>query len=190
MINEQKSAEENLSELMGWIRRASVDVTHPFRFLTLSTSGEDGRIHSRMLVLREVTAENTLIVYTDSRSAKVSHIASNSEAGILFWDPKRKVQLSLNVTIKEIKDEESLKRYRDKVNGKARESYTTIYAPGTPVDHPDEGRSFHEFEENNYFAVLACSIYRITALELGREKHLRFSCEKKSNAWKCCWVVP
>ncbi|MCH8557186.1 MAG: pyridoxamine 5'-phosphate oxidase family protein [Balneolia bacterium] len=190
MLNEKKSEDENWQEIIGWIRRGSVDVSHPFRYLTLSTSDEAARIQSRMLVLREVTENNKLILYTDSRSAKISQIQNNAEAGVLFWDPKRKVQLSLSVTVKQIDDKDSLKRYRDKVNGKARESYTTKCAPGTPVDHPDEAGSFHEFEETNFFTVLECDIHRITALQLGREKHLRLNCERKADSWECSWVVP
>ncbi len=190
MLDVQKSPDENLLEVQGWIRRGSVDASHPFRYLTLSTTDENRATHSRMLVLREVTDENGLILFTDSRSAKISHIRTNDSAGLLFWDSKRRVQLSLSVKVHELENEQRLKRYESRVKGKAQESYTTVHAPGAAVSHPDDAAKFHHFDEKNFFTVLQCDVLNLTALQLGRERHLRLFCENNPDGWECSWVVP
>lgn len=143
-----------------------------------------------MLVLRKVTEKNGLLLFTDVRSAKISHIRTNDKAALLFWDPKRKVQLSVSVKIRQLDDQERIKRYESGVKGKARESYTTVHAPGTAISHPDDAAKFHDFDEENFFTVLQCDVLNLTALQLGRDRHLRLFCENNPDGWECSWVVP
>lgn len=178
-----------MDEIFGWLRRAAADVRSPFRQPVLSTVDANLLPHSRILVLREVSTEGYLIFFTDARTPKVEALRQNPRASLLFWDPRKQVQISMQANGIILEDDARLAGYRARVKGRAQQSYTTSLPPGTAVDAPEAARSCTDFETTNYFTVLEFRPVSLTVLELGPE-HLRFKAVKTADGWQANWVVP
>lgn len=190
MIDAARDLHQNLTELFGYLRRATADARSPFRQPVLTTVDAGGAPHSRMLVLREIDAQQHLIFFTDARTPKVAQLRQNPAAALLFWDPRKRVQLSMQVEVHLVEDEARLVRYRDRVKGRAQQSYTTVLTPGTPVQKPEDADACTDFETGNHFMALECRPVSLTVLQLSGERHLRFVAEKREDVWDASWVVP
>ncbi|WP_164682541.1 pyridoxamine 5'-phosphate oxidase family protein [Cyclonatronum proteinivorum] len=190
MIEVRRSLDQNLSELFGYLKRATADTRSPFRQPVLTTVDDNGTPHSRMLVLREINAPQHLIFFTDARTPKVAQLRQNRMASLLFWDPRKRVQLSMQVAVHMVEDDARLASYRDRVRGRAQQSYTTVLPPGTQVQKPEDAETWTDFESDNHFMVLECRPVSLTVLQLSGERHLRFVAEKKGDVWDASWVVP
>lgn len=189
MIDHRKELQQNLDEVFGWLRRATADVRSPFRQPVLTTVGAEGVPESRILVLREITPGGHLVFFTDGRTPKTEALRQNPRAALLFWDPRKQVQLSMQAHGIILEDKARLAGYRARVKGRAQQSYTTSLPPGTAVDAPEAARSCTDFETTNYFTVLEFRPVSLTVLELGPE-HLRFKAVKTADGWQANWVVP
>ena len=81
---------------------------HPFRFFTLATQTQNGKINLRTVVLRDFDPEQmTFTIFTDARSKKVKELNENSHSQFLFYDSKRMIQLLILSKVKEIRHQES-----------------------------------------------------------------------------------
>ena len=78
------------------VGRGVQDRRSAFHTPVLATQGADGP-QARVLVLRAAdAAQRGLTFHTDTRSAKLPELASDSRVAVTFYDAARKVQLRLN----------------------------------------------------------------------------------------------
>ncbi len=78
------------------VGRGVQDRRSAFHTPVLATQGADGP-QARVLVLRALDAAlRSLTFHTDTRSAKLPELASDSRVAVTFYDAARKVQLRLN----------------------------------------------------------------------------------------------
>lgn len=160
---------------------------HPFKYVTLSTVNQQNAPRSRTVVLREISESLECIIFTDSRSVKISDVNSNENACILAYHPKKLMQLRLDGILTTIEDEVELKRLFQKVSENAIKDYTTTLPPGSMIDNPDHV-DYVSREENN-FRALKFTPYAVEYLRLKRPNHLRAIFKQEDN-WKGQWLVP
>lgn len=169
------------------LKRATFDKKHPFRYTVLSTQSD--HVRSRYVVLREIAHPFQFIIYTDNRSRKVKDLAKHNEAQLLFYHPKKQVQVILTGYTSLLQHEKFSNEAWSKVQGNAQRAYNTLKAPGTPINDPKDGHLWREAMDDEHFAVITIDPHQIEVLQLNRLEHIRASFQK-SDDWKGQWLVP
>ncbi len=122
---------------------ASEDKTHPWRTVALASSNLDGAASVRSVILREVDAANSqLVFYTDNRSAKCQQIIERPEGELLFWHPVLQWQLRAAVNYQLLTDGPRVERLWQKLSAiSAAGDYLSEKAPGTLLLSPEVAES-------------------------------------------------
>lgn len=168
--------------------RAGVDKKdHPFRYFTLGTVGLEPISRQRTVVLREVEGDFTLLFYTDVRSKKIIHLTENNKVGLLFFHPKKLLQVRMEGLAYILKDEETLKKYWGGIQPQSRKDYTTVAAPGTALEHPDK---LEYLNEENHFCIIKIVPHRMEYLKLKRPHHIRVQYSWEEDLWESEFLVP
>jgi hypothetical protein len=147
---------------------------------------------SRMVVLRSFSDDWMFEFYTDHRSSKVKDIEEHPFISALFWDPSKRVQVRIEANVSlHNQDELSATRWKD-VQGDAQKAYTSVAAPGTPVNNPEEAHEWPESFSSEHFAVAVCTAVKIKVLQIAGMEHLAFRCSKSeaTESWDKNWIAP
>ncbi len=178
---------ELFEDLKHELRGAMVQRKHPFKYITLTTVGNDNAPRSRTVVLREVDETLNCIIFTDARTVKVEQLKSNPNACILAYHPKKMLQLRLNGRLIPVNSDKEQKRLFHKVGANSLKDYTTLQTPGTEISNPDEVA--YVTRDENHFLPLRFEPDSIEYLRLKRPNHLR-ALYCKDNEWNGSWLVP
>jgi len=73
--------------------RSNADKKHPFRYCQLSTLSDYPE--TRMVVNRKIGQDLSVLIYTDARTPKVQHIQTNNKVSVLFYHPKKRLQVRI-----------------------------------------------------------------------------------------------
>lgn len=158
---------------------------HPFRYPVLA-SIENGKPQQRTIVLRDSTEDFHLVLFTDGRSDKMHQFDKNPEASLLFYNPKKLLQIKVQGQIKAISHKEVVDRYWQRVQGNSEKDFRTSDAPGTPIKNPD----LVAYAENeSHFCVLELVPEKIEYLQLKRPNHIRAVFLLDDN-WKGQFLTP
>ena len=84
------------SELKDELQRGIHKKGHPFRCGTLATVGLETLPRLRTVVLRKVSEDLKLHIYTYKRFKKLIHIKENNKVSMLFYHPKQMLQIKRN----------------------------------------------------------------------------------------------
>lgn len=187
LIKIEDSLSEVLRTVKHEIRRGSLDRNHPFRLVVLSTYG--AAIASRYVVLRMVDESFRLIIYTDSRSAKMEDIQQNAKVQLLFYHPQKQAQVNVSGNAVIASQDELTKHHWKKIVGNSERSYTTDKPPGSPIKNPQQGHIWDTSIADKYFATITITPTQIEILQLNQSKHLRVRFSE-SNDWSGIWLVP
>lgn len=160
---------------------------HPNKYVTLSTIDINGYPRSRTVVVREIHDNLDIIIFTDARSTKVDQLNNNPKACILAYNHKKLEQLRWDGELSVIQDEKEVKRLFQKVGQKSLKDYTTVSAPGSEINNPDEVEYLARKE--SYFMALRFKPERLEFLRLKRPNHLRARF-KRNDDWKGTWLTP
>ena len=175
------------SELKSELQKGIKKKGHPFRYGTLATIGLETVPRLRTVVLRQVSEDLTLSIYTDKRSKKLLHIKENNKVSMLFYDPKQMLQIKVEGLAYSITDETTLKKYWSGVKPNSRKDYTTENAPGSSISHPDQ---VEYLQEENHFCIIEIVPFRIEYLKLKRPNHIRVQYSKSELNWTSEFLVP
>lgn len=194
LIQTDDSPNQAFTKIHDQLKRAGVDKRHKFRFFTVATLKEsEGFIpQSRMVVLRSFNEDWTFEFYTDNRSSKVTEIKNNSVISALFWDPSKRIQVRIEADAEiHNQDEISAKRWKH-VQGDEQKAYTSVPAPGTPVDAPENAHEWPDTMDDKYFAVIRLVPKRIKILQISGMEHLALEFYGSSTAdeWSGGWITP
>ena len=75
---------------------AASEPAHPLRNVTLGTVGTDGAAQLRVLVLRDVVAQDArLVLHTDVRSPKWIELGADPRVSVLGYDPQARQQIRM-----------------------------------------------------------------------------------------------
>ena len=186
LFNSSDAPSQIWQNVLHELHRGALDPKHPFRFLTLATSGAQFP-QVRTVVLRQLSPAMEFLVYTDVRTAKVQDLLETPRVSLLFYHPKKQVQIRVKALatlhVANALAQEQWKR----VSEKRQSEYKSGLAPGTRIETPDLG--WEADPENAHFSVLKFSPLSIEVLQLAREGHLRMQFELASG-WNGTWLVP
>jgi pyridoxine/pyridoxamine 5'-phosphate oxidase len=189
MITQDLHLNEVLKLSISEIKRGSVDKNHPFKYVVLST--QDGvEVHSRYVVLRSIDEYDNVYFFTDERSHKTSEIRINPHVGLLFYHPRKRVQIRISGIAQLHHEDEVSNSFWDTVSGQQKLSYGSSLTPGHEIKEP--GEAFHWPDEitSENFCVIKVFISEIEVLQLNRDQHLRARFQRDGTAWKGNWLVP
>jgi len=166
--------------------RASRDRHHAWRTPVLATAGSDGAVNARTVVLRDVdVAHQTLRIYTDRRSSKVSELVKEPNALFVFWSARLNWQLRVRVNIAIRTDGAEVAALWQRIQQSAAGAdYLGPAAPGSP--RSDAHGTATNPDSAHYFALLSAQVQEMDWLELGRGGHRRARLQK--NTWQ--WLTP
>ena len=181
------------------IYRAAISRNDPMRTPVLATVAE-GHPHQRTIVLREVdTTANLLYFFSDLRAPKVTQLQQECLCNLIFWDPRKKVQIELRANGRVLHQTPPNKKFWDRINVGGRTSYATIHPPGTKITQnqpylPEYWKLDMNIQETTpayeHFAVLELEAYELDVLHLHQEGHQRCLFKKVGHNWEMDWLVP
>ncbi len=174
-------------ELYSEIKKGVSEKGHPFRFITMATVGNESIAHLRTVVLRQVSKELRLTIYTDNRSQKINHIKENNQVSLLLYHPEKLLQLKIEGIAKIVSDTEKLNTYWTNIPENNRKDYITNFSPGSTINNPDQ---VEYIQDENYFAMIEITPTKIEYLKLRRPHHIRIEFTKTNDTWKGTFLVP
>ncbi len=174
--------ESLLATIFNELLKGSSIIKHPYRYFCLS-SIEGKKPQQRMVVFRKIT-NNTISVYTDIRTPKVSQLLSNPNASVLLYDYKKMNQIQLTGTIEVEKEYDA--SVWSSISPKAKKDYTTSLAPGSAIDTPEKVL----YEDKINFCILKFSFNEIDYLDINRPYHTRAKFKLTNNEWLGSYVIP
>ena len=165
------------------IQRGVVDRKSPYRLPVLSTSVE-GNVSQRIVVARGFDEKNLqLIVFTDNASKKYQQLQINSKCALLFWDPRKKLQIQVNGKANFIKEKDM---YWNNLSDRQKKEYVINPIPGSKIE---SAQSYNYDSEETRFAVLSIQFDHIDMLQLSSDGHKRAGCIlrqcKREDFWMC-----
>jgi hypothetical protein len=150
---------------------AARDKAHSWRVVALATL--DAELPAlRNVVLREVdAAAQTLVFFTDARSAKASQTAAQPLASLLVWSAALGWQLRLQVRLDlQTSGLAVSSRWARLKLSPAAQDYLSPLPPGAPLGAP---AAPPPRDSRNHFAVLSARVLAIDWLELHASGHRR-----------------
>jgi pyridoxamine 5'-phosphate oxidase len=170
-----------IDNAMKHIQRGVVDRKSFFRHPVLaSTDGPN--IFQRIVVMREFDFEKkSIVIFTDSKSQKVGQILKYPECSLLFWDPRKKLQIS--VQSKSYVEIENL-HYLSKINDRQQKDFTVNPPPKSEIKAHDD----YEFGDQNRFTVINLAFKSMDVLQLSEQGHIRATHDFENNTQS--WVSP
>lgn len=174
-----------LEDLKNEVKFGYLKKKHPFRYPSLASIEEKFPIQ-RTVVLRDTTEDFELIIYTDERSNKISQFEINPKASLLFYHPKKLLQVKVQGKMNIIKSGKEYEDYWSRVQGKSQKDFTTKKPPGTPMDNPDQ---LEYKEDEHHFCLLKLVPEHMEFLQLKRPNHIRARFDK-SNNWEGQFLTP
>lgn len=162
--------------------------SHPFHFFTLATTGINEVPRLRTVVLRKVSKDMTLSIYTDKRSRKVTHIKEHNKVCLLFYHPDKLMQIKIDGVAFLEKDQEKLNKIWNKFDEPTRKDYITVKGPGTRIEHLEQ---IEYLDTSQNFAVMHIEPYKVEYLKLKRPNHIRVQYTfNERGTWDSYFLVP
>ncbi len=180
-------AETHFDELLLELHKGASEKDHPFHYFCLGTVGLDGLARLRTIALREITEDLQLFFFTDYRSKKIIHLKENNKVGLLFYHPKKFLQLRIEGLAKIHSNESYTKQYWNSVNAGNKKDYTTTEAPGSRLSDPQR---IDYLNDKHYFCIVEVTPFKIEYLKLEQPNHLRVRFSKKGELWHSEFLVP
>ena len=170
------------------LRKGALKKKHPFKNVVLTTIS-NVIPKARWVVIRKLTSEGNIYIYTDGRSDKVKELKNNSNCSLLFYNNRQGLQIQFNCTAILHQKNELSKKYWNGILGKSSENYTTLFPPGSPVNNIEDGHKIVKNINNNHFSIIEINPIKMVVLQLSREGHIRASFEKVESEWKGTFLV-
>ena len=137
LIFKTKMLNEIFKNTINEIKFGYLKRKHPNKYCYLSSISE-GKPVIRTVVLRDMTDDHNLVIFTDKRSSKVEQFAENPNAEILFYNHKKLWQIKVGGQMHLLDDDKRLKYYQQKIQGNSKKDYTTQQKPSSPLKNPDD----------------------------------------------------
>ena len=176
-----------LNDLTHELKFGYLKKKHPFRYFSLASFTEN-TVNQRTVVLREITDQKEILIYTDYRSKKVKEFSTKNKASALFYHPKKLLQIQVCGSMQIITSGKEHETHWNKMRGNSTKDFITQLAPGTPIKNPDNV----EYKENeHHFCLLKLKTDTIEYLELKRPNHIRARFKLNGNSkWEGQFLNP
>ena len=173
-----------IDDALKTIQRGTVDRKSPFKLPALSTS-TDNKVFQRIVVARRfIEHDQSLIIYTDYESQKYHHLKTNPSCSLLFWDPKKRLQVQVAGDAYFLDDKLN---YWDKLNENQKKDYVINPLPGTEISSSD---SYSYDSVEHRFEVISIHFKTLDVLELSPDGHRRAKSILNKNGRKDFWLAP
>ncbi|WP_224489282.1 pyridoxamine 5'-phosphate oxidase family protein [Robertkochia flava] len=170
------------------LQEGAKDAGHPFHFFTLATTGINQVPRLRTVVLRKVSKDLTLTIFTDKRSRKVTHIKEHNKVCVLFYHPEKLLQLKIDGVAYMESDQKKLQKIWDSMDAPKKKDYLTAKEPGTKISHLEQ---IEYLDTSQHFSVMHIEPYKIEYLKLKRPNHIRVQYSlTDGNKWESSFLVP
>lgn len=174
-------------ELRTELLRGVTEKDHPFRYCTMATVGLDRMARLRTVKVRNIDDKMVFSIYTDKRSKKIIHLKENNLVSMLFFHPRKMLQIKVEGMALIKKDPDVLKPLWKGIDTTAKKDYRTTMAPGSVVDSP---RQVEYLKEEDFFCLLEIHPFKIEYLKLKSPNHLRIRFSMRDDAWRGEFLVP
>lgn len=137
------------------------------RVIALATQSDDYP-KSRNVIIRDFQiSENRLRIYTHGLSAKVEELNKNPKCSLLWYHPKKKIQIQFYANAQIIDNEKILQSVFSNVSDHSKKDY---YGPKPGLDYL---KNKDEAHHKNHFCIIDFKISRYILLKLDPEEHLK-----------------
>ena len=160
---------------------------HPFRFFTLA-SFDRSFPGLRTVVLRDTSEEEWIEFYTDVRSPKVAQFRQTPEVTALFYNPKKRWQITLKGQVQQLEEADLIEKRWESLPDYARSDYSSNLPPGS-VLHSESSLEWKADGRSN-FAVFRIHIQGMESLQLLKTAHQRFRYSRREESWKLERLTP
>lgn len=176
-----------LNEIWRELEAGAGNNDHPYRTCSLATLAKSQSVRQRNVNLRELTGRQTLLFYTDARSAKIDQLTNSPFASVLFYNPDTNLQVTISGKVKIHTDDELWQEHKMKIEGRAVNDYNTKSPPGKKIKNPMDVRRTTDIN----FALLELIPDTIEYLKLRAEPNrLRALFEKDGENWEQTFLIP
>lgn len=153
--------------------------------VALATVSSERSPEVRTVVLRHADSESqSLEIYTDLKSDKITSLRANPIASVLYWEPETRLQLRATCTTTILTGAAVMDRW-DAVPDHSRFSYGVTPPPGQVIA---SSTGYVKDPQPEDFAVLSCAITHLDVVHLGKT-HRRAAYSRMSE-WQGNWLVP
>lgn len=170
----------SIEDIISDIKRSIVDSKHPYRRVVLSTMNQQHGVQSRTLILRALTLDNQLILYTDTRSPKVAEIQSDGRVSVLLYYHRRSTQIRINGNANILRKGPLVEYHKNNLQTYQYNDYNTIAAPG---DKMESDPSIIARDNKLNFSIIVIDIRELDHLKLDRSGHLRVAFSYNGANW-------
>lgn len=182
-----------LDQVPDWIAaqlvRASVDRKSALKWPVLVTGSNASGSSGRVVVLRRFDPQNHLaVIYTDRRSDKMKDLTEQSQAELVFFDPKQMLQVRLRGDAIIHFDGAKKDAAFDDLPARSQSDYSTVTAPGARLANPQPERELNL--SHDHFALIEIDAFKYDILSLEREGHRRAVIEFLGQDCHASWVTP
>lgn len=175
----------SLSQLV----RAGADPRSPFRWPVMCTSAAAGAPSGRVVVLRRFDpTSRDATIYTDQRSHKMRDLHANSRAELVFFDPKRMVQIRLAGSVSLIDTGPVWTEAFERIGEHSLGDYAAVPAPGEQISAAEPDLDPALAKAN--FSVIRVRANTLDYLSLGRDGHKRARLVWSDGCFQSTWVAP
>ncbi|MGC6512085.1 MAG: pyridoxamine 5'-phosphate oxidase family protein [Parvibaculales bacterium] len=183
-----------LETALSYLERAAADRKSALHTPVLATIGLDGTPRTRMVVLRRMDRESgRLIFHTDLRSGKVEELAKSPMASLLFYDPKKRIQISVTGTAAQLSPDQCVREWQN-LHAGSKTVYQIEPAPGDIVATPDQAVYMPRSNQDgrDHFTALTIQIETLEWLYLAAAGHrrARFHFENAMTTPVMNWLAP
>ena len=151
------------------------------RWIQLSTVTSNNEPRTRTVVFRGWRKENSMLIFTDSRSDKIEHLKNNSNAEVLWLFLRSKSQFRFKGKMKEL---DVNTKYWDSLSEKSKSTWFWQH-PGKEIDTNIKPYQLipTNLDKPKSFVVLEFEIYSVDLLKLITPIHKRYIWNK-INSWE------
>jgi pyridoxamine 5'-phosphate oxidase len=189
IIETGDSLDKVLYNAQNQLRRGAADPKHPYHQVSFSTVHQN-MTFQRTVILRKIDEHFNFWFYTDYRSKKVLHLKLNPYASLLFYNPRNRCQISIQVRVSIHHSDALAQEIFKKIPSISYRDYGMPLPPGTATDEANVQMPFSAEEAKKNFTLLIARPQHVEVLQLGRESHSRAIFKRESESWLMQWLLP
>jgi len=155
------------------------------RWIQIATINRNNEPSLRTVVFRGWLKDNSMLVYTDSRTEKVKDIKDNNNVEILWLLTKSKSQFRFKGNANIVQDD---MKYWEELNYKSRSTWFWP-KPGYEFNTKNIKKDINQENKPNNFLVLEIIIHTVELLRLEKPIHKRYIW-KESDSWTKVRINP
>lgn len=189
LFQKNNSLEEIFQSVKHELHRGALDTKHPFRFVALATTSENG-VDARYVVVRYIDEELNIFFFTDGRTSKVEQLVSCPDLALLFYHPAKRTQIKILGKALIHSNDEFKAKFWSKIQEDGRKAYNQILVPGTSIQDPSEAFAWNEPLTDSNFTLIQITPTVIETLQLNGLEHLRVRFRLEKKKWDLTWIAP